>query len=93
MLALTTSKEEEDNRYVSSNKWITFHYVFFLVCLVLPCILSHPEEIPQEDDTPLSQIWSYYRVGCWMILYLVYIWTLVASRVYPEQDFSTNLFT
>jgi hypothetical protein len=35
ILAINTSKEEEDNRYVSSNKWITFHFIFFITCLMI----------------------------------------------------------
>ena len=43
ILCLNTSKDEEDNRYVSSNKWITYHYLYFAICLILPCILNqHP---------------------------------------------------
>lgn len=39
ILAVNTSKEEEDNRYVSSNKWITFHFIFFITCLMLTFVV------------------------------------------------------
>ena len=82
LLGLNTSKEEEDNRYVSSNKWITYHYIFFAICLVVPCILNQHSSLSGQEQSEWDDIFTYYRIGGWIIFYLAYFWTLAAARIY-----------
>lgn len=44
ILALNTSREDEDNRYVSSNKWVIFHLIFLLMCFSLPFVINQSGE-------------------------------------------------
>lgn len=90
MLALNTSKEEEDNRYVSSNKWIIFHMVFVIAALTLPWVLYQSGESFHYTSTGVNEwvrMLRFYRIMGWFMIMGVYIWTLVAARLYPEQDF------
>lgn len=51
LLALNTNASEEDNRYVSSNKWTVYHYVMMMIALTIPASLcwgnraTHPDII------------------------------------------------
>ena len=67
LLTLNTSKEEEDNRYVSSNKWITYHYMLFAICLVLPCILNQNSSLSGQQQSEWDEILMYYRIGGWLL--------------------------
>lgn len=49
MMALNTSKKEEDNRYVSSNKWIMYHMVMVIMALDFTAVFNYRYESTDES--------------------------------------------
>lgn len=39
LLALNTTASEDDNRYVSSNKWTVYHYIMILITATIPSVI------------------------------------------------------
>lgn len=81
LLSLNTSKEEEDTRYVSSNKWVVFHLIFFVVVFVLPSVLGGLS----NGDTGWEDGAILYRAMGWGLFYAAYSWSLIASRIYSYR--------
>lgn len=44
LLALNTNPSEEDNRYVSSNKWTVYHYVMMMIGITVPALFCWTAE-------------------------------------------------
>jgi hypothetical protein len=40
LLALNTNTSEEDNRYVSSNKWTVYHYIMIIIAASIPAVIG-----------------------------------------------------
>ena len=91
-MALNTSREDDDNRYMSSNKWIVFHLIFFLICFALPYVINQAGEsfyYPQSGSNEWVNLFGFYRILGWFFILIIYLWTLVAAKIYPDQDFGT----
>ena len=85
MLALNTNQSDEDNRYVSSNKWIIYHVVMMMINLGLPALFCW-----HSDDSYID-LHSWLHVNkyvWWGSVILLYIWSLIGMKIYPEDDFS-----
>jgi hypothetical protein len=50
LLALNTNASEDDNRYVSSNKWTVYHYIMIIITATLPAAFFVWNEPETEDD-------------------------------------------
>jgi predicted signal transduction protein with EAL and GGDEF domain len=49
LLALNTTASEDDNRYVSSNKWTVYHYIMIIIFLTIPAVLFSWKGSEAED--------------------------------------------
>ena len=82
LLCLNTSNHEEDHRYVSSRKWTAYHITMAVVCLGIPTALSH-------NDPPISKLlYTLGHYGWWGCTLGAYLWSLLASKAFPQRDFS-----
>lgn len=85
ILALNTSKREEDNRYVSSNKWIIYHLLMVVIVFTLPILLTYDYEATDPSSRYLIDIG---KLTWWGSAVVIYLWSIFVQRIYPEQDFS-----
>ena len=84
LLALNTNKSEEDNRYVSSNKWTVYHYILTMICMGVPAGIYWQSQNHVEINNWMeinSMVW-------WLSGLFFYIWSLVSMKVFPDKDFS-----
>ena len=83
ILALNTTLKEEDNRYVSSNKWLVYHLVMIFVTFLLPTIFAYEKHsIPEDNGLGLN----IGRIIWWVSLIFVYTWSIIVQKIYPQQD-------
>jgi len=80
ILALNTSKKEEDNRYVSSNKWLMYHLVMVLMAFSFAAVFNYEYHTTNESARSFLDIG---RVSWWVTLILVYLWSIIVQRIYP----------
>lgn len=38
------------------------------------------------------RIFAFFRILEWFFIAVMYVWTIVAARLYPEQEFGKKLF-
>lgn len=85
LLALNTTSSEEDNRYVSSNKWTVYHYIMMMIAVTIPAVFCwHGPDVEHQIRDWLwinKTVWWGSVLGC-------YLWSLLATKLFPEQDFS-----
>lgn len=85
MLALNTNATDEDNRYVSSSKWMVYHMVMCLICLGIPAVFNW------DSDESYLEVHGWLHVNkwvWWMGMLVFYLWSLLAMRLFPADDFS-----
>lgn len=85
LLALNTNPSEEDNRYVSSNKWTVYHYVMMMIAITVPALFCWTAET-EHEEVP-NWLWIN-KVVWWGSVLGLYVWSLLAMKLFPEQDFS-----
>ena len=84
-MALNTSKKEEDNRYVSSNKWIMYHLIIVIIAFSFTAVFNYRYE---STDETARELLGIGRISWWVSAVLVYLWSIIVQKIYPEQDFS-----
>jgi hypothetical protein len=80
MLALNTSKKEEDNRYVSSNKWIVYHFVMVVIALSFASVFTYSYHATSEGARVFFDVG---RIVWWGSLIVVYLWTIFGGKIFP----------
>lgn len=85
LLALNTNQSEEDNRYVSSNKWTVYHYIMMIITIAIPAALCWENKANSVDFKNLMNMNNFVW---WIATILLYIWSLICCRLFPEKDFS-----
>lgn len=85
LCALNTNPSEEDNRYVSSNKWTIYHYIMMVITISIPAIFCWEGAETSEKITDWLNI---NKLVWWGAMLFFYLWSLIVSKLYPEQDFS-----
>lgn len=85
LLALNTNSSEDDNRYVSSNKWTVYHYIMIIITITIPAALSTWKT---TNDSDRLEWLEYNNLTWWIGTIVFYIWSLVCSKLFPEKDFS-----
>lgn len=83
---MNTNREEEDARYVANNKWIIYHFVMAIIVFTLPMALN------VEEQTLITHvhmdILTIQKIIGLSLAYVIFLWTLIAIKIYPERDFS-----
>ena len=69
---------------MSTDKWIVYHYIMAMVTLSLPMFL-----LPEGDGMGIyaDSIIDNYTIFGWVLVYVLYMWSIICGRIYPEQDF------
>lgn len=88
LIGLTTERSEEAG-YVTTNNWRKFHLLMAVVCMSLPVLLTQWRHITQDnEDTFKETLPKVYSGISLLAAYLLYIWSIVCIRCYPDRDLS-----
>ena len=55
------------------------------ICLTVPTILDCQSNSAGEW---VNGLLDGYGISGWVIAYLVYIWSIICGKMYPEEDFN-----
>lgn len=70
---------------MSSNKWIVYHLMMVLIVFTLPIISSYDYEATETSSRNFIDIG---KLIWWGSAVLIYLWSVLVQKIYPEQDFS-----
>lgn len=79
---MNTAASEDDNRYVSSNKWTVYHYIMIIITLTIPAAIFTLETNKGSEEQ--DHDWAEYNYLTWWIgTVVLYIWSLICSKLFP----------
>ncbi len=62
-----------------------YHFIMVVIAFGFAAIFSYEYHATSESARNIIDIG---RVTWWVSLVLIYFWSIIAQRLYPEQDFS-----
>jgi hypothetical protein len=83
LLALNTSASEDDNRYVSSNKWTVYHYIMIIITATIPAAIFTWKSTENSEDSEKFKWLEYNNLTWWIGTIVFYIWSLICSKLFP----------
>jgi hypothetical protein len=84
------AKSEEEEELVEPQNFLSYHFIMFIVAVYMAMMLtdwgSPAAAQNQKYNLGYASAWLQMVVN-WLVC-LLYFWTLIASRVCPNRDFS-----
>jgi len=88
MLGMNTERSEEAT-YVTTNNWRKFHLLMAVVSVAMPVVIIQWRHITQENEDIFKESLPKIYSGISLLAaYLLYIWSILCIRCYPDRDLS-----
>lgn len=88
LLGMNTDKAEEAE-YIATNNWRKFHLLMAVICISMPVVLTQWRHITQTGEETLKEYLPKIYCGISVAAaYVLYIWSIVCIRCYPDRDLS-----